>query len=184
MYFGAVRLDFAKFFKYTGIFLIIVAAGILGYGIHALQSRRAARAARRAFDISDGYDASSWNGQTVLGIFNFRPTPTVLQAVAWVVYIVVVVLFLFLRPYPHRPLKPPDTPRPRPVPTFDPETTTAYEKATPCPTTLPLATTALASAALLAAAHAERAAPRSEPASTDDVITVTAKIKVDATDTV
>ncbi len=98
LYFGAVRLDFAKFFKYTGIFLIIVAAGILGYGIHALQIGGVLPGGSAlAFDISDGYDASSWYGTVLAGIFNFRPDPTVLQAVAWVVY-VVVVLFLFLRP--------------------------------------------------------------------------------------
>ncbi|BAH54086.1 iron uptake transporter permease EfeU [Rhodococcus opacus] len=98
LYIGAVRLDFAKFFKYTGVFLIIVAAGILGYGIHALQVGGVLPGGSAlAFDISGGYDASSWYGTVLAGIFNFRPDPTVLQAVAWVVY-VVVVLFLFLRP--------------------------------------------------------------------------------------
>lgn len=88
----------AKFFKYTGIFLIIVAAGILGYGIHALQVGGVLPGGSAlAFDISGGYDASSWYGTVLAGIFNFRPDPTALQAVAWVVY-VVVVLFLFLRP--------------------------------------------------------------------------------------
>jgi high-affinity iron transporter len=98
LYFGAVRLDFAKFFKYTGVFLIIVAAGILGYGVHALQVGGVLPGGSAlAFDISDSYDASSWYGTVFAGIFNFRPDPTILQAVAWIVY-VVVVLFLFLRP--------------------------------------------------------------------------------------
>ncbi len=38
MYAGAVRINLAKFFKYTGVFLIVVAAGILSYGIGALQT--------------------------------------------------------------------------------------------------------------------------------------------------
>ncbi|MBC2643004.1 MULTISPECIES: iron uptake transporter permease EfeU [unclassified Rhodococcus (in: high G+C Gram-positive bacteria)] len=98
LYFGAVRLDFAKFFKYTGVFLIIVAAGILGYGVHALQVGGVLPGGSAlAFDISDSYDASGWYGTVLAGIFNFRPDPTILQAVAWIVY-VVVVLFLFLRP--------------------------------------------------------------------------------------
>ncbi|HEX9498091.1 MAG TPA: iron uptake transporter permease EfeU, partial [Mycobacterium sp.] len=38
MYAGAVRINLAKFFKYTGAFLVVVAAGILSYGIGALQT--------------------------------------------------------------------------------------------------------------------------------------------------
>ena len=38
MYAGAVRINLAKFFSYTGAFLIVVAAGILSYGIGALQT--------------------------------------------------------------------------------------------------------------------------------------------------
>ena len=38
MYAGAIRINLAKFFKYTGVFLIVVAAGILSYGIGALQT--------------------------------------------------------------------------------------------------------------------------------------------------
>lgn len=33
MYRGAVRINLSKFFSYTGTFLIVVAAGILSYGI-------------------------------------------------------------------------------------------------------------------------------------------------------
>ena len=36
MYAGAVRINLSRFFKYTGVFLIIVAAGILSYGMGAL----------------------------------------------------------------------------------------------------------------------------------------------------
>ena len=43
-----MRINLAKFFKYTGVFLIVVAAGILSYGIGALQTGRlAARPERR-----------------------------------------------------------------------------------------------------------------------------------------
>ncbi|WP_089243744.1 iron uptake transporter permease EfeU [Rhodococcoides kyotonense] len=98
LYFGAIRIDFAKFFRYTGIFLIVVAAGILAYGIRALQiGGLLPGGSAIAFDITAQYDASSWYGTVLAGIFNFRPEPTVLQAVSWAAYLVIV-LFLFLRP--------------------------------------------------------------------------------------
>src|SRR6476469_7593292 len=37
IYRGAVKINLAKFFRSTGILLILVAAGILAYGIHDLQ---------------------------------------------------------------------------------------------------------------------------------------------------
>ncbi|NLV79586.1 MAG: iron transporter [Rhodococcus sp.] len=98
MYLGAVRIDLAKFFTLTGVFLVIVAAGILGYGIRALQiGGILPGGSTLAFDVSGSYDAGSWYGTVLAGIFNIRPDPTVLQFAAWLIYLVVV-LFLFLRP--------------------------------------------------------------------------------------
>ncbi|WP_345498384.1 iron uptake transporter permease EfeU [Nocardia callitridis] len=98
MYFGAVRINFAVFFKYTGVLLIVVAGGILAYGIRALQTAGwLPGSSTLAFDISSWFDMSSWYGTVAQGIFNFRADPTLFQAIAWLSY-VVVVLVLFLRP--------------------------------------------------------------------------------------
>ncbi len=113
MYKGAVRLDLAKFFKYTGVFLILVAAGILSYGIGALQTVGwLPGLANKAFDITSWFNWSSWYGEVIQGIFNITPTPTVLQLLCWVAY-VVVVLALFLRPG-KRAAKPDPIPDPEP----------------------------------------------------------------------
>lgn len=97
MYAGAVRINLAKFFTYTGLFLIIVAAGILSYGIGALQTVGWLPGhGHHAFDISGSMDWSAWYGQILQGVFNVTPTPTVLQLLAWLTYITVVVA-LFLR---------------------------------------------------------------------------------------
>ncbi len=106
MYAGAVRINLAKFFKCTGAFLVVVAGGILAYGIGALQTVGwLPGAATRAFDISSWLDWSSWYGQLIGGVFNITPTPTVLQLVCWLAYLAVV-LTLFLRPTTASALKP------------------------------------------------------------------------------
>ncbi|MGL4306117.1 MAG: iron uptake transporter permease EfeU [Mycobacteriaceae bacterium] len=98
LYLGTVRMNFAKFFTYTGIFLIVVAAGILAYSIRALQiGGLLPGGSSTAFNISDIYNSSSWYGTVLQGIFNFRPDPTILQVVGWVLYLTIV-LALFLRP--------------------------------------------------------------------------------------
>ena len=100
MYAGAVRINLSKFFSYTGVFLIVVAAGILSYGIGALQTVGwLPGLGQHAFDISTWINWNSWYGETVQGIFNITPTPTVLQLVGWLAYLSIV-LTLFLRPAP------------------------------------------------------------------------------------
>ena len=98
MYRGALRINLAKFFTYTGAFLVVVAAGILSYGVGALQTVGwLPGLSSRPFDVSSWFDWSSWYGQVIQGVFNVTPTPTWLQFTGWVLYLVVV-LALFLRP--------------------------------------------------------------------------------------
>ena len=98
MYAGAVRINLATFFKYTAVFLILVAAGILSYGVGALQTVGwLPGLANKAFDISTWFNWSAWYGEAIQGIFNVTPTPTVLQFGAWLAYLIIV-LVVFLRP--------------------------------------------------------------------------------------
>ena len=113
MYVGAIRINLAKFFTYTGAFLIVVAAGILSYGIGALQTVGWLPAGARAFDISSWFNWSAWYGEIVQGVFNITPTPTVLQLVCWLAYLALV-LTVFLRPVGIT--TPQQQPSPSPVP--------------------------------------------------------------------
>lgn len=107
MYAGAVRINLAKFFSYTGVFLIFVAAGVLSYGIGAMQTVGwLPGLGAKAFDISAGFNWSAWYGEIIQGVFNVTPTPTVLQLTGWLTYLVIV-LALFLRPT--RPVPTPAT---------------------------------------------------------------------------
>ncbi|HKN53055.1 MAG TPA: iron uptake transporter permease EfeU, partial [Amycolatopsis sp.] len=98
LYRGAVRFNLAKFFMITGVLLVFVAAGVLGYGLHDLQEARFLPGiGTLAFDASDALPETSWYGALFKGIFNYSQQTTVLQAIAWVAY-VAVVLPLFLKP--------------------------------------------------------------------------------------
>ncbi|MEU6771557.1 iron uptake transporter permease EfeU [Streptomyces sp. NPDC046759] len=97
-YRGALRIDLAKFFTWTGGMLVVVAAGVLAYGFHDLQEADwLPGLTNLAFDISGTVPPDSWHGTLLKGVFNFQPDPTVLQVTVWLLYLVPA-LALFLAP--------------------------------------------------------------------------------------
>lgn len=97
VYRGAVRLNLRVFFSWTGVFLVLVAGGVLAYGVHDLQEAGILPGLNNlAFDVSASVPPSGWYGTVLKGVFNFSPATTWLQAIAWVAY-VVPTLVLFVR---------------------------------------------------------------------------------------
>ncbi|MEU6082992.1 iron uptake transporter permease EfeU [Streptomyces sp. NPDC047108] len=95
-YRGALRINLAKFFTWTGGLLVIVAAGVLAYGFHDLQEARFLPGlGTKAFDISATIPPDTWYGTLLKGTVNFQPDPTVLQVVVWVAYLVPTLAFFF-----------------------------------------------------------------------------------------
>jgi len=97
LYRGVVRVNLTAFFTWTGAFLIVVAAGVLGYGFHDLQEAGILPGLNHlAFDVSGTVDEGSWYGTVLKGVFNFSPQTTWLQASVWTAYLAVTMSF-FLR---------------------------------------------------------------------------------------
>jgi len=96
IYRGVLRINLTKFFTYTGVFLIIVAGGVLAYGVHDLQEAGFLPGLNNlAFNVSAIIPPDSWYGALLKGVFNFSPATTWLEAIAWVAY-VVPVLTIFI----------------------------------------------------------------------------------------
>jgi high-affinity iron transporter len=103
IYRGFVRINLSKFFTITGFFLVIVAAGVLLYGVGDLQEIGfLPGVGRYAFDVSAVIPPTSWYGTLLQGLVNFTPRPTYLQSAVWLAYLAVV-LPLFLRTTRRRP---------------------------------------------------------------------------------
>ncbi len=106
IYRGALKINLTRFFTWTGAFLIVVAAGVLAYGVHDLQEARFLPGLYDlAFDVSHIIRPDSWYGTLLKGIFNFSPATTKLEAVAWLAY-ATPTMALFLRTIRRRPLAP------------------------------------------------------------------------------
>jgi high-affinity iron transporter len=115
IYAGAIRMNLSTFFRWTGLALIVVAAGIFKYGVHDLQeSGLVPGLTTYAFDLSGNYDGSTWYAALLTGMINFTPTPTVLETIAWAAYgIPVLAVFLWpARSTPGTPVESHPTPEP------------------------------------------------------------------------
>jgi high-affinity iron transporter len=94
---GVVRVNLSQFFQWTGALLVLVAAGVLAYGLGELQEvSLLPGASALAWNVASVIPPTSWYGSLLGGLFSFTAQPTWLQVAAWVAY-VVVVLALFLR---------------------------------------------------------------------------------------
>jgi high-affinity iron transporter len=101
-YQGSRRLNLATFFRWTGVGLIFIAAGLLSTGVHELiEIGVIPFGAQTMFDLTGvlPHSADSGNviGQFLRAIFGYSATPEVTTFVVWLAYIVIV-LYLFLRP--------------------------------------------------------------------------------------
>jgi high-affinity iron transporter len=115
IYRGALKINLGRFFTWTGAFLIVIAAGVLAYGVHDLQEAGLLPGLNNlAFDVSNAIPPTSWYGTVLKGVFNFSPATTVLQAAAWLLYFIPT-LAIFLHQKRRRTQAAPPRPAAQPV---------------------------------------------------------------------
>ena len=104
LYRGARVINLRTFFKWTGIALIFIAAGLLSHGIHEfIEAGWITIGTSTAFDISAilPHEAADGGlgvvGSILRAMFGYTSTPEWITFIAWLTY-VVVVLTLYMRP--------------------------------------------------------------------------------------
>jgi high-affinity iron transporter len=123
-YHGSRRINLATFFRWTGVALVFIAAGLLSHAVHEfIEIGIINIGTQTLFDISatlphegDG----SIVGQMLAALFGYTSSPELITFAVWLTYIVVV-LTLFLRPVKSVP----SPPAPAAVPTQGPSGKTA-----------------------------------------------------------
>jgi high-affinity iron transporter len=89
IYAGMLKINLSKFFTYTGAILIVVAAGVLSYGVHDLQEAGILPGLHAlAFNVSAAVPPDSWYGTLLKGTLNFSPATTWLEMFVWLAYAV------------------------------------------------------------------------------------------------
>ncbi|MFF8395810.1 iron uptake transporter permease EfeU [Streptomyces sp. NPDC016172] len=91
LYRRVLRIDLTRFFTVTGAVLVVIAAGVLGYGLRDLQEGAVLPGGTAyAFDLSGSVDAGSWYSTLLQGVLNLTPAMTWLQVAGYAGYLAVV----------------------------------------------------------------------------------------------
>jgi high-affinity iron transporter len=107
-YHGSRRVNLAVFFRWTGIALVFIAAGLLSRAAHELIEIGAIRVGTgTAFDVSaflpsSGQSLPATAGSFLQALVGYNATPEWTTLLIWLGF-VAVVLALYLRPLPPRP---------------------------------------------------------------------------------
>lgn len=97
LYRRVLHINLTRFFTITGAVLIVIAAGVLGYGMRDLQEATVIPGGTSyAFDLSAHLDPASWYVTVVQGTLNLTPQMTWLQVAVYGAYLAIV-MTLFAR---------------------------------------------------------------------------------------
>jgi high-affinity iron transporter len=98
LYTGSRRLNLRQFFTVTGILLIVFAAGLLAHGIHEFQEAAILPTTiEHVWDTNRFVNEDSRVGEFLTALFGYNGNPSLLEVVAWAVFLVTALAF-FLRP--------------------------------------------------------------------------------------
>ncbi|PWW10064.1 iron uptake transporter permease EfeU [Mangrovibacter plantisponsor] len=101
IYWGGVRLNLAAFFKWTSLFILLVAAGLAAGAVRAFHEAGIWNYFQDiAFDMSGVLSTHSLFGTLLEGMLGYQETPSVSEVAVYFLYLIPALFFYFL---PARP---------------------------------------------------------------------------------
>jgi high-affinity iron transporter len=95
LYRGGVRINLTKFFRITGLVLVFVAAGLLATAAHTAHEAGWVNGLQgQAVDLSWLVQPGTISGSLLTGMLGLQPSPTIVEALAYVLYAVPMALYV------------------------------------------------------------------------------------------
>ena len=95
LYRGGVRINLTRFFRITGLVLVLVAAGLLASAVHTAHEAGWINGLQgQALDLTWLVKPGTVSGSLLTGMLGLQPTPTVIEVVAYVAYAVPMALYV------------------------------------------------------------------------------------------
>src|ERR1700761_6156057 len=97
LYFGGLKINLGRFFRVTGVFLVLIAAGlVLGALRTAHEAGWVSIGQERALDLSSAIPTNSVLGAVITGVLGIPADPRLVEVLGWLLYAIpVLVVFLW-----------------------------------------------------------------------------------------
>lgn len=97
IYWGGVRLNLTKFFKWTSLFIIFVAAGLAAGAIRAFHEAGLWNHSQSvAFDLSATLSTHTLFGTLLESLLGYQEAPSVSEVAVWLIYLIPALLCFFM----------------------------------------------------------------------------------------
>ncbi len=104
---GGARLDLKRFFRVTGVVLVVVAAGLVASAAHTAHEADWLNVLQgQVADLTGVIRPNSVVQSLATGMLGVQPTPTVAELIAWLVYAVPMLAFVLWPARRQRPWRP------------------------------------------------------------------------------
>jgi len=92
---GGLRVNLARFFKLTGLVLVLVAAGLTMTVLHTAHEANWINIGQQtALDLTWLVEPGTIQASLLTGVLGIQPHPTVIEVIAWVAYAVPMIAFV------------------------------------------------------------------------------------------
>ena len=89
VYSGGVRINLARFFRITGVVLVLVAAGLVASALHSAHEAGWLSAGQgRAMDLTWLVVPGSWTSALLTGMLGWQPQPTHIELIGYLLFLI------------------------------------------------------------------------------------------------
>ena len=97
IYRGGVRLNLPRFFRFTGVVLVLVAAGLVASTLHTAHEAGWINFGQgQALDLTWLVVPGTWTAALLTGMLGLQPTPTNIEVIGYLVYAIPAVIYVLM----------------------------------------------------------------------------------------